>query len=60
LAFLLALTVPLCGRADPQADTETRRLEQTTEMERLYARYGELEARQEPLLNRLGELGRTP
>jgi uncharacterized protein involved in exopolysaccharide biosynthesis len=30
------------------------------EIERLYARYRELEAQKEPLLNRLGELTRTP
>lgn len=30
------------------------------EIERLYARYRELEAQKEPLLSRLGELARTP
>lgn len=30
------------------------------EIERLYARYQDLEAEKEPLLNRLGELSRTP
>jgi uncharacterized protein involved in exopolysaccharide biosynthesis len=125
LPLLLALAVPLCGRADAETEAETRRLEAalgriqqaqaslyqqfqmtqelrrtelarsdpfapkpnvgiapppldynelqrlreareqrikdlSAELERLYARYQELEAQKGSLLNRLGELTRTP
>jgi hypothetical protein len=125
LTLLLALAVPLCGRADPATEAETKRIEValghiqqaqaslyqqfqmaqelrraelarsdpfapqpnvgigpppadynelqrlreareqrirdlSTELERLYARYQDLEAQKGPLLNRLGELTRTP
>ena len=125
LLLLLALAVPFCGRADPEIEAETRRLEAalgriqqtqaslyqqfqmaqelrraelargdpfapqpnvgiapppldynevqrlreareqrikdlSAELERLYARYQDLEAQKGPLLNRLGELTRTP
>lgn len=43
-----------------RAEREQRIKDLDAEIERLYARYGDLEAQKEPLLNRLGELPRTP
>lgn len=43
-----------------RAEREQRIKDLDAEIERLYARYRDLEAQKEPLLSRLGELSRTP